>query len=337
MSCGRESPEGVKFCQSCGAILATPIDLRDRRLDEPRQIIARAVHERQRTDRQLSVLWLVAMILGGILSVILYIVILFWSFDTSFDPYSDGYDNEVAALSVFPSLLGIGLTLLFAILVYYLVKRQNEHYAREARFKRGLLALIRAAAWSPERMNDILPETMALSTIERTYEKQRNPWFWVFVVLMPQIVDIAGTMGLWLAVTGSDMDSDFSAVIGVTVLIFAFAIIDLVLLLYLFFFLTQTMGEHDARWNVLSYNARRAMTKLGFPHGSPYRANRLPERSMALYVVLTIFTGIFALYWIYVMIKDPNEHFAYQWEFEDNIMNSVNPAAYQPTAWASQQ
>ena len=69
--------------------------------------------------------------------------------------------------------------------------------------------------------------------------------------------------------------------------------------------------------------ARNALSKLGFPAGRPFTIQRLPERSFALYLVLTIFTGIFVYYWLYALVKDPNEHFKYQWEFEDNLTSSL--------------
>lgn len=56
-----------------------------------------------------------------------------------------------------------------------------------------------------------------------------------------------------------------------------------------------------------------------------YRTPRLPDRSMILYVILTIFTGIFALYWLYVLVKDPNDHFANQWRFEDSLVAAIAP------------
>ncbi|MCL4344216.1 MAG: DUF4234 domain-containing protein [Nitrososphaerota archaeon] len=50
---------------------------------------------------------------------------------------------------------------------------------------------------------------------------------------------------------------------------------------------------------------------------------KMIDRSTALYIVLTIITlGIFMLYWIYTVAKDPNEHFREDWRIEDSITPS---------------
>jgi hypothetical protein len=46
----------------------------------------------------------------------------------------------------------------------------------------------------------------------------------------------------------------------------------------------------------------------------------LPERSFFIYLILTLLTcGLFLIYWYYVLIKDLNDHFGAQWQFEDQI------------------
>ncbi|MGC8557799.1 MAG: DUF4234 domain-containing protein [Nitrososphaeria archaeon] len=50
---------------------------------------------------------------------------------------------------------------------------------------------------------------------------------------------------------------------------------------------------------------------------------KMVDRSTALYIVLSIITGgIFMLYWIYTVAKDPNEHFKEDWRIEDSITPS---------------
>ncbi|MEI6797346.1 MAG: DUF4234 domain-containing protein, partial [Methanomassiliicoccales archaeon] len=51
----------------------------------------------------------------------------------------------------------------------------------------------------------------------------------------------------------------------------------------------------------------------------------LPERSFVIYLVLTIVTlGLFMFYWVYVIIKDMNEHMKNQWAFEDQLLREMN-------------
>ncbi|MGC8662057.1 MAG: DUF4234 domain-containing protein [Nitrososphaeria archaeon] len=50
---------------------------------------------------------------------------------------------------------------------------------------------------------------------------------------------------------------------------------------------------------------------------------KMVDRSTVLYIVLTIITGgIFMLYWLYTVAKDPNEHFREDWRIEDSITPS---------------
>ncbi|OGS43210.1 MAG: hypothetical protein A3K76_05700 [Euryarchaeota archaeon RBG_13_57_23] len=299
-------------------------------------MVVRAIYERQRTDKRLSVLWVVAIILVDIISVALSFVAMFWSYDFS-DPYYTMDTSDFFAVGAVSNVAGVLSTILLAAFVYYLVKRQNDHYAREARLRTALLSLMSAAAWSPERTNDIVPETMALSMARGPQEKHRNVWFWIFVILLPTILSIVISLGLWLYIYAGPPQGDisYSAIIGALVLSLLMLLGYLILMLYLLYFLTQTMEEHDSRWNAFAYNVRRAMSKLGFPVGRSFRMNRLPEHSVALYVVLTIFTGIFIFYWYYVLVKDPNEHFDYQWEFEDNILSAIMPPEYVVTSSVS--
>ena len=336
-SCGRESPEGYKFCETCGSILATPIDLHDTRLDSSRQMVARAIYERSRTDRQLSPLWIALIILVNIVNVLVIVLLALWSLDGS-SPFVATDSSSYIALNTVSSLIGLLSMLVLAWFIYYLVKRQNDHYAREANLRTALVSLIRAAAWSPERMYDIAPEMMALSTVERRQEQPRIVWFWVFVVLFPSIASIALSASIQMSVSSDSSWQSFDDVTIVILLVsLVVALVSLILTLYLLYFLTQTMLEHDGRWNVFAFNSRRAMSKLGFPPGRPYRMSRLPDRSMVLYIILTIFTGVFVLYWLYVLAKDPNEHFMYQWEFEDNAMSAITPSEYSATSSVSRR
>ena len=336
-SCGRESPDSYKFCEFCGSILAKAIDLRDSRLEGPRQMVVRAIHERAKTDRIVSPLWIVVIILVEILALVLDVVLTFWYWNTSL-PFDSPSSLSYTWIQTVTGLISFLATIIIAWFFYTLVKRQNDHYNREASLRIGVSSLIRAAAWSPERTNDVAPEMMAISMVERRQEQHRSVWFWTFVILLPSIASVATSVGTQIYF-GSDSSGEYYDMSTVALLIpsVAAALIALVLTLYMFYFLTQTMMEHDSRWNSFAYNSRRALSKLGFPTGRPYRVSRLPERSMVLYILLTIFTGIFALYWMYVLAKDPNEHFKYQWEFEDNFMSAISPVESWATYSASRR
>ena len=52
----------------------------------------------------------------------------------------------------------------------------------------------------------------------------------------------------------------------------------------------------------------------------------IPDRSFILYFILGLVTaGIFYIYWIYVLLEDPNNHFRQQAMIEDTIISQVTP------------
>ncbi len=64
---------------------------------------------------------------------------------------------------------------------------------------------------------------------------------------------------------------------------------------------------------------------LVFVSGLAYRNPPIPDRSFALYFVLSLITGsIFAVYWVYVLVSDPNNHFRQQMLMEDTIMAQLS-------------
>lgn len=93
----------------------------------------------------------------------------------------------------------------------------------------------------------------------------------------------------------------------------------------MFYWLGKDIKEHDTRWGIFSSSARIAMSKLGFPYPNTlgYGTTELPERSFALYLILTLFVSPFVYYWWYTLIKDPNDHFRSQWVFEDELLATM--------------
>ena len=49
----------------------------------------------------------------------------------------------------------------------------------------------------------------------------------------------------------------------------------------------------------------------------------VPERSTFLYLILTILTGLFLLYWVYTLTKDPNNHFESHGVLERDIVAAL--------------
>jgi len=93
--------------------------------------------------------------------------------------------------------------------------------------------------------------------------------------------------------------------------------------IYVLYFLTVDPPNHDQRQLSFMQQVQSAWGKLGMTLVVP-TWKVLPKRSFALYFIITLIIGLFALYWYYVLIKDFNEHFKAQWQFEDQLVSSIS-------------
>ena len=86
--------------------------------------------------------------------------------------------------------------------------------------------------------------------------------------------------------------------------------------------------KHERREDQFIRDLLGALTISGLNISLPYRNPPMPERSFALYVVLTIVTaGFFWVYWIYVLLNDPNHHFRQHMIIEDTLMAQLSGTA----------
>ena len=79
---------------------------------------------------------------------------------------------------------------------------------------------------------------------------------------------------------------------------------------YVLHFLTKDFREHSLTEKLIYTEFYDAFSKTG--RSLRYRPDEYPltpERNTILYIILSIITGIFLIYWVYVVTKDPNEHF----------------------------
>ncbi len=320
-TCATESPDDHRFCPMCGSVLAKPIDLRDRALDAGRGAIWTAIARRAFTDEVLLTLWailplLISLVLG-VPGGVLFVIGLN---ETDFDGTGTFEPSSMVLLGLATIIIGsIIAESLYAILAFKLVRRQNEHYARERDLRAGVLALLDAAANTPHKKAAVMPEMSQMTWLHNTVEERRDPVLWGLVPASSAIIVALVGVAL-LAMIGEEWVAGF-----LVIMVFAglLGLVVFVLTMYMFYFLGKNMYEHDGRWNAFATYARSALTKLGFPPGTPFALRRLPERSFIIYLIVTIFIGIFIYYWWYALVKDPNEHFRAQWSFEDSLVHSI--------------
>lgn len=318
--CGSDNPEGHSFCSRCGAALVKPVDIRDDRLKDAKGYLLKAIARRKSTDKIVSWAWILAIIVIFIATIITMISI--YAFSTWL--FAGGFFGSYATISLLTGVISfaanIATTAIFAYLAFIMVKRQNDHFARDRAIRQGILTLLRSAYDSGERGTLVMNEFAAMNAANMPREDHHDEKLWGIVMVLPLLLTFAIHGLMYLAITGTS--------IMMTILIFPLILLialgECLAMLYLLYFLGKQMYEHDERWFVFEQNAKAIMWKLRWPQMVRLRQKRLEKREFWIYLVVTIFFPPFVLYWWYALIKDPNEHFMSQWEFEDALAQMLS-------------
>lgn len=317
--CGSGSPEGFTFCSRCGATLLKPVDIRDDRLKEAKGYILKAIAKRKITDRIVSWVWILIIILIVIGSVLLVIVMAIISTRMFLSGTIMNYSTLNTLIQITSIAVSIIWTAIFAYLAFILVKRQNEHFARDRALREGIILLLRTASDPSGRSTLVMNEFTAMRRANEPKEEHHDERIWALLMLLPLLTTFGLSAVLYLAVLGTSL----SLVVLLIPLVIIIAVGELLAMLYMFYFLGKQMYEHDERWLVFEQNAMSVMSKLRWPQIVRVRQRRLEKREFATYLIVSIFVSPFVIYWWYTLIKDPNTHFTSQWEFEDGLANII--------------
>lgn len=173
------------------------------------------------------------------------------------------------------------------ILVYKLVKRRNTHFRRQIFLFEDVIAAVRAIA--AKKGVDV---EVGLTSCERTVreikaeETEKGAVLWAILSAFIFIAD-------W----------------------------------YVRYFLMRDFYKHERREDGFWSDMSRVLDRCGVKFSVPRREEALPKRSFVLYLILTIITlGLFGIYWIYVLLKDPNQHFKYHLRIEDQLLSTLESA-----------
>jgi hypothetical protein len=86
--------------------------------------------------------------------------------------------------------------------------------------------------------------------------------------------------------------------------------------------------KHERREDGFWEDIGKVLDKCDIKFSAPRRTEILPNRSFVLYLILNIITaGLFGIYWLYVLLKDPNEHFKYHIQIEDELLSTLESLA----------
>lgn len=173
--------------------------------------------------------------------------------------------------------------ILFVILMYQLVKRRNHHFRRQILLFEDIAATIRKAT-----VKKGVDAEFDLGSLDRTLRE----------------------------IKAEETESEKSAMLwAILAPLNGFA------LLYVWYFLMKDFIKHEKREDAFWAETSRILGKTGIKLDLPPRTEPLLDRSFALYFILTIITvGLFGVYWLYALLKDPNAHFRYHMKAEDQIL-----------------
>jgi len=235
------------------------------------------LRERSQTDKRIDPLLLLAMIVLVTFAMLLIILAGLSDVVSS----SDGLSFALFGLVVLVLLATYALSL---YIVYQLVNRRDRHFRRIARLAEDARIYVRTrAAETGADLGDLLAKMEAAEEAIRDQRSPRGAVLWTVLCFVTGAVP-----GLGAGIVG----------------------------LILYYLLMDDYKRHEANEAALTAAIGDAFSALGTQARLPFR-RAIPDRSFWLYVLLTIVTvGVFGLWWLYVLMVDPNRHFEVhnQWE-----------------------
>jgi len=258
--------------------------------------IRKDIRMRVESDSMMSAAWILVYLIPiilAVLSVSVFIVAMI-SIVTVTVPPTQPPPSQTTQFA--PLLLLIGMIYLVAIisfivsiiLVYKLVRRRNTHFKRQIFLSEDTVAAVKAVA--AQKGVDV---EVALASCERTVREAKSE------------------------------ETEKSAVLWAILSAFVF-----LATWYVWYFLMNDFYKHERREDGFWEDIGKTMDKCGIKFSAPRRTETMPERSFVLYLILYIITlGLFGIYWVYVLLKDPNQHFAYHIQIEDQMLSSFETVA----------
>jgi hypothetical protein len=259
----------------------------------PLENLRRDLRTRLESDKQMSGAWAIVPLLPIIAGVVVAVIIFAAIFSALSSVGPSGTpttgSSAIGAAVVGSIFLSYSLyfvvLILVAVMIFKLVSRRNTHFNRQILLQEDIISMARELAVKKGVDVSILLNNMDRSVREaRLEEIEKNATLWAFLVFLS---------GLGLFYAG--------------------------------YFLMKDFFRHERREDLFINDMLRTFNALGVPVNFPYRNPPIPDRSFALYFVLTLITGsIFSVYWVYVLVTDPNNHFRQQMMMEDTIMAQLS-------------
>jgi len=275
--------------------------------------LARSSDLREKSDREMSIVWLTApYISAGALQ-------LLYSLRLAYPPslVSPGRQIQISGpiqggprwdqlRLLLDTSFYLGLAL-YSLFVYLLLRRRNHHFARQVLLYEDVLRWARNLVTKDSTRVDAAP---TLGRLERTLsearvdETRQDPVIWAVLTFLSSWFLSYFLFGTLL--TG-------------------------LLTFYPYNFLMKNFYRHERREDEFLEQLTLLMPQQGVPFDFRKREFRIPNRNTALYLFLSLFTlGLFTIYWVYVLLKDPNKHFRHHELAEETMISQMSKLVSQP-------
>jgi hypothetical protein len=86
--------------------------------------------------------------------------------------------------------------------------------------------------------------------------------------------------------------------------------------------MTRFTSAHDRRWTVFMQQVQSGGAVIGFKPTLPSWKATVPK-ALPMYLVISAIFLPFITFWYTDLIKDLEEHFTLQWQFEDQLVREM--------------
>ncbi len=179
---------------------------------------------------------------------------------------------------------------IYGLYIFYkLMERRDQHLARMANMVNTSVALLNESAARRGASELIAQELAQIQMIQREmYEqsRERGAALWLVIAVLTGIGTLIG-----------------------------------------YYFIMDDMARHDKLEAQFFTLMSSALASLGLSAQASQAAPNIPDRSFVAYLLLSLVTcGIFAFYWIYVLVEDGNQHVEAQVQWEDFLYSALATA-----------
>lgn len=258
--------------------------------------IRQRIQLQKTSDRSLSSIWVVVFLLPLLSGIIasLYILVYFIEIFSTIDfanpqSYTFAYDwipPDFMIVLFILGILGVINLILCLILNFLLINRMNSHFKRQKFLTDNLIEVLFDLAKLKNIELEINQSYIDETVVEMNYETERSSILWAILSVFVPFVQF-----------------------------------------YVFYFLMNDFFIHEHREDIFWDDVNTSFKKLGINFSKIQRSDTIPPRSFVLYLILLVVSaGLFIIYWVNILLKDPNEHFKHHINVENQMLRSLESA-----------